>query len=81
MTVRELYNWCKAQRNKDAEVFMCKDWEQVDEDGYLTDLYRLSDVVDQTRYIDTGMDFMEIREVILEFEPQPATARIIDDMP
>lgn len=24
MTERELYNWCK-------------DWEQVDEDGYLTD--------------------------------------------
>ena len=78
MTVRELYNWCKAQRNKDAEVFMCKDWEQVDEDGYLTDLYRLSGVVDQTYYIETGMDFMEIREVILEFDEKPASARAME---
>ena len=81
MTVRELYNWCKAQRNKDAEVFMCKDWEQVDEDGYLTDLYRLNDITTQTHYVETGMDFMEIHEVILEFESQPATARINNDMP
>lgn len=81
MTVKELYNWCKAQKDKNAEVFMVKDWDQVDEEGYLTDLYRLSDVTHQTHYIETCMDFMEIKEVILEFEPQPATARIIKDTP
>lgn len=75
MTVRELYNWCKAQKNKDAEVFMCKDWEQVDEEGYLTDLYRLTGICDQTHYIETGMDFLEIREVILEIDNVPAAAR------
>ena len=67
MTVRELYNWCKAQRNKDAEVFMCKDWEQVDEDGNLTDLYRLNDVTTQTLYV-----------VLLEFDEKPASARAME---
>lgn len=72
MTVKELYNWCKACRYKDAEVYLCKDWEQIDENGYLIDLYRLSDITTQTLIIDEGLDFTDIKEVILEFEEKRA---------
>ncbi len=33
MTVKELYDWCRAYRHKDAEVYLVKDWEQIDESG------------------------------------------------
>jgi len=72
MTVRELYNWCKAQRHKDAEVYMVKDWERCDEQGCLTDLYRLRDATMQTHIVDTGLDFDEEHEALLEFEEDPA---------
>lgn len=36
MTIKELMNWCRRQRDKEAQVYVCKDWEQV-EDGNLTD--------------------------------------------
>lgn len=73
MTVRDLYNWCKAYRYKDAEVYLVKDWEQCDEQGCLTDLYRLSGICDQVAIEDTGMDFKDVHEVILEFETEQAT--------
>lgn len=73
MTVRELYNWCKAYRDKDAEVYLVKDWEQCDEQGCLTDLYRLSGICEQVAIEDTGMDFKDVHEVILEFETEQAT--------
>lgn len=73
MTVRELYNWCKAYRYKDAEVYLVKDWNQVDEQGCLTDLYRLDGICDQVVVEDTGMDFKDTHEVILEFETEQAT--------
>lgn len=76
MTVRELYNWCKAYRDKDAEVYLVKDWEQVDEQGCLTDLYRLGGICDQVVVEDTGMDFKDVHEVILEFETEQATYSI-----
>lgn len=66
MTVRDLYNWCKAFRHKDAEVFLVKDWEQCDENGSLTDLYRLKDVTYQVNIVDMGMDFKEDYEVLLD---------------
>lgn len=72
MTVRELYNWCKACRHKDAEVYLCKDWEQVDENGILTDLYHLNDVTEQTVIIDDGIDFVDMHEVLLCFDEQRA---------
>lgn len=72
MTVRELYNWCKACRHKDAEVYLCKDWEQVDENGILTDLYHLNDVAEQTVIIDDGIDFTDMHEVLLCFDEQRA---------
>ena len=72
MTVRELYNWCKACRYKEAEVYLCKDWEQVDENGTLTDLYHLNDVTEQTVIIDDGIDFTDMHEVLLCFDEQRA---------
>ena len=50
MTVKDLYNWCKACRHKEAEVYLVKDWEEVDEDGNLNDLYRLRDIINETMY-------------------------------
>ena len=72
MTVRELYNWCKACRHKETEVYLCKDWEQVDENGILTDLYHLNDVTEQTVIIDDGIDFTDMHEVLLCFDEQRA---------
>lgn len=72
MTVRELYNWCKACRHKEAEVYLCKDWEQIDEDGELTDLYKLRDITTHTAIIDEGLDFVDVTEVILDFEEERA---------
>ena len=72
MTVRELYNWCKACRNKDAEVYMLKDWDQVDENGTLTDLYKLKDINTQYIILDDGLDFVDVPEVLLEFEEERA---------
>ena len=72
MTVRELYNWCKACRNKDAEVYMVKDWDQVDENGTLTDLYKLKDISTQYIILDDGLDFVDVPEVLLEFEEERA---------
>ena len=72
MTVRELYNWCKACRHKEAEVYLCKDWEQVDENGILTDLYHLNDVTEQTVIIDDGIDVVDMHEVLLCFDEQMA---------
>lgn len=72
MTVRELYNWCKACRNKDAEVYMVKDWDQVDENGTLTDLYKLTDINTQYIILDDGLDFVDVPEVLLEFEEERA---------
>ena len=72
MTVRESYNWCKTQRNKDAEVYLCKDWEDIDEDGYLTDLYRLCGISKQNVILYDGMDFVDVEEVILVFENERA---------
>lgn len=72
MTVRELYNWCKACRHKEAEVYLCKDWEQLDEDGNMTDLYKLRDITTQTVIVDDGLDYVDMTEVILDFEEERA---------
>lgn len=76
MTVRDLYNWCKAYPHKDAEVYLVKDWEQFDEQGALTDLYRLGGISDQLVVEDTGLDFTDIHEVLLEFETERASCTI-----
>ncbi len=72
MTVRELYNWCKACKHKEAEVYLVKDWGQVDENGVLTDLYRLKDIITQVEVIDDGLDFTDVHEALLEVEEERA---------
>lgn len=76
MTVKELYNWCKAYPHKEAEVYLCKDWEEVDDNGMLTDLYELQDVTYQRNVVDMGMDFKDQYEVILCFADKKADAEI-----
>lgn len=66
MTVKQLYDWCKAQRDKRAEVYLVRDWDKCDEDGWLTDLLPLRDVVIQNVVIDCGMDFEDRVEVLLD---------------
>ena len=60
---------------KQAEVYLCKDWDELDEDNCLADLYRLNDVCKQCVIIDDGLDFVDIDEVILHFDEERATAR------
>ena len=72
MKVKDLYNWCKAYPHKEAEVYLVKAWEQCDEQGALTDLYRLRDISEQVVVVDTGLDFDEVREVLLDFEEEVA---------
>lgn len=72
MKVKDLYNWCKAYPHKEAEMYLVKDWEQCDEQGALTDLYRLRDINEQVVVVDTGLDFDEVREVLLDFEEEVA---------
>jgi len=76
MTVRQLYNWCKAFKYKDAEVYLVKDWEQVDEEGNLNDLYRLNDMTYQCVVVDMGMDFENVYEALLEVSDEQARATI-----
>ena len=67
MTVKELYNWCKACRHKDAQVYLVRDWEKVgEEQGNLIDLVPLKDITTQYVTIDVGMDFEDVTEVLLD---------------
>lgn len=66
MKVSELMKELR-KKPKDAEVYLCKDWEELDEDNNLTDLYRLEDVCEQVTFVDDGLDFTDIHEVILCF--------------
>lgn len=76
MTVKELINELKKIHEKDAEVYLVKNWEQFDEEGYLTDLYRIEGVSDQLVISDNGFDFDEVREVLLCAEENCATSKI-----
>lgn len=67
MTVKELIRELK-QMPQDAQVYMVKDWEQIDENQNLTDLYGLYSVDSQTVVIDRGLDFEDTTEVLLGFE-------------
>ena len=46
MKVSELLKELKKMP-KDAEVYLCKDWDELDEENCLIDLYRLNDVCEQ----------------------------------
>ena len=75
MTVAELIKELK-QYPKNAEVYLVKDWDEQDEDGHWLDLHRLEYTVDQTIYIETGMDFLEEHQIILDFETTKAKTKI-----
>lgn len=53
--------------NDNAQVYYVKDWETCDEYGILTELAPLQGVTDQKVVIDTGFDFEDQTEVLLEF--------------
>ena len=51
---------------QDAEVFVVGDWEKYDEFGNLSDLKAVYDVSSQNVVIETGMDFEDVTEVLIE---------------
>ncbi len=67
MTVKELQEWCRKCHHKDAEVYVCKNWLSVDDDGNLTDLCPVTDVVEQCVTVDPGMDFDDEHQAIIGF--------------
>lgn len=71
MTVQELIKELR-KLPKEANVYLVKDWEMLDEDNCLTDLYELEDVCKQTTFVDEGLDFVDIDEVLLCFSERRA---------
>lgn len=67
MTVRELREALKGY-DETAEVYLVRDWIQTNEMGEITSLSRLREVVDQRVVIDTGFDFEDETQVLLDFE-------------
>lgn len=65
MTVKELKK-ALVGLPADAEVYVVRDWERVDEDGNLDDLAVVADVLTQRVTVDDGLDFRDIMEVLLE---------------
>ena len=51
---------------QDAEVYVVGDWEKYDEFGNLSDLKAVYDVSSQNVVIDTGMDFDDVTDVLIE---------------
>ena len=51
---------------QDAEVYVVGDWEKYDEFGNFSDLKAVYDVSSQNVVIDTGMDFDDVTEVLIE---------------
>ncbi len=76
MTVAEAIKYLKKYP-KDAEIYLCKDYEECDEEGNLIDLYRLNGISHQVIIIDQGMDFKDVTEVLMEFENKRAHYEVI----
>ena len=51
---------------QDAEVYVVGDWEKYDEFGNISDLTPVYDVSSQNVVIETGMDFEDVTEVLIE---------------
>ena len=68
MKVKELIKELK-KHDQDAEVFMVADWDKV-EDGKLVDIYPLRDIVEQVDVIEDGMDWIDQRQVLLDFDEE-----------
>lgn len=66
MTVKELQTLLKGCRHKDAEVYLCKDWFAVNDQGNLTELYPVTGIAEQCEIVDLGMDFEDEYQVIIE---------------
>ena len=67
MTVGELREALKGY-DETAEVYIVRDWIQTNDMGEITSLSRLREVVDQRVVIDTGFDFEDEIQVLLDFE-------------
>ena len=65
MTIKEFIKALK-QYPQDAEVYVVGDWEKYDEFGNLSDLKPVYDVSSQNVVVDTGMDFEDVTEVLIE---------------
>jgi len=74
MTVDELIKRLR-RLPKNAEVFILPDELECDDEGYNTDLHRISDVVYQDTYVETNGDFIKITEVMVKFEEDRAYFR------
>ena len=67
MTVGELREALKGYDDT-TEVYLVRDWIQTNDMGEITSLSRLREVVDQRVVIDTGFDFEDETQVLLDFE-------------
>lgn len=65
MTIKEFIKELKRYP-QDAEVYVVGDWEKCDEYGNITDLKAVYDVSSQNIVIETGMDFEDVTEVLIE---------------
>lgn len=65
MTIKEFIKALKHYP-QDAEVYVVGDWEKYDEFGNLSDLKPVYDVSFQNVVIETGMDFEDVTEVLIE---------------
>ena len=65
MTIKEFIKALK-QYPQDAEVYVVGDWEKYEEFGNISDLKPVYDVSSQNVVIDTGMDFDDVTEVLIE---------------
>lgn len=78
MTVEELRKRL-SRLPKNAEVFIVPDELECDDEGYNTDLHRISEVVHQEIYVETNSDFIKITEVMVKFEEERAHSRTGND--
>ena len=78
MTVAEAIKQLKKYP-KDAEIYLCKDYELCDEEGILIDLYRLNYISHQLVIIDEGLDWKDVTEVLMEFDNKRAQCEINKD--
>lgn len=65
MTIKEFIKALK-QYPQGAEVYVVGDWEKYDEFCNLSDLKPVYDVSSQNIVIDTGLDFEDVTEVLIE---------------
>ena len=65
MTIKEFIKALKHYP-QEAEVYVVGDWEKYDEFGNISDLKPVYDVSSQNAVIDTGMDFEDVTEVLIE---------------